>query len=187
MLNVKIQLIELEFVIILHFFVNFNSIKIIPFMEEIERKFLVNSDVYKNLASKKYRIVQAFLNSNPERVVRIRLKGDRGFLTVKGKSDISGLSRFEWEKEISTQDVENLLKICEKGTIEKIRYEVEVEGKTFEVDEFFGDNEGLVIAEIELESKLETFKRPVWLGEEVTGQTKYYNSNLISNPYKDWK
>lgn len=156
-------------------------------MQEIERKFLVNSDAYKTLASKKYRIVQAFLNSDPERVVRVRLKGDKGYLTIKGKADVSGLSRFEWETEISPQDVENLLKICEKGIIDKIRYEVEVEGKTFEVDEFFGDNEGLVIAEVELNSELETFKRPTWLAEEVTGLPQYYNSNLISNPYKNWK
>lgn len=156
-------------------------------MQEIERKFLVKSDAYKNLASKKYSIIQAFLNSDPERVVRIRLKANKGYLTVKGKSDVSGLSRFEWETEISPQDVENLLKICEKGIIEKIRYEVQVEGKTFEVDEFLGDNQGLVIAEIELESKLETFKRPVWLGEEVTGKPQYYNSNLVKNPFKNWE
>ncbi|MFA7445254.1 MAG: CYTH domain-containing protein [Flavobacteriaceae bacterium] len=155
-------------------------------MQEIERKFLVNSDVYKTLASKKYPIVQAFLNSDPERVVRVRLKADKGYLTVKGKSDASGLSRFEWETGISPQDVEKLLKICEKGIIEKIRYEVVVEGKTFEIDEFSGENQGLVIAEIELQSKLETFKRPVWLGEEVTGKPQYYNSNLIANPYKYW-
>lgn len=156
-------------------------------MLEIERKFLVKSEAYKALASKQYRIVQGFLNSNPERVVRVRIKEDKGFLTVKGKSDISGLTRFEWEMEISLEDAENLLKICEKGSIEKIRYEVIVEGKTFEVDEFFGNNKGLTIAEIELEDKLETFKRPSWLGEEVTGQTQYYNSNLIENPYSNWE
>src|SRR5690606_21250371 len=153
------------------FFVNFNSIKNYAVMLEIERKFLVNSDVYKTLASKKYRIVQAFLNSNPERVVRIRLKADKGYLTGKGKSDISGLSRFEWETEISAQDVENLLKICEKGTIENIRYGVEVEGKIFEDDDFFVDNEGLVMAVIELACKIGTYNRPVWLGEEFKGQT----------------
>jgi len=156
-------------------------------MLEIERKFLVKSEAYKALASKQYRIVQGFLNSNPERVVRVRIKEDKGFLTVKGKSDISGLTRFEWEMEISLEDAENLLKICEKGSIEKIRYEVIIEGKTFEVDEFFGNNKGLTIAEIELEDKLETFKRPSWLGEEVTGQTQYYNSNLIENPYSNWE
>lgn len=148
-------------------------------MIEIERKFLVKSDAYKELASTKYRIVQGFLNSNPERVVRVRIKENKGFLTVKGKSDISGLTRFEWETEIPLIDAENLLKICEDGIIDKIRYEVIVEGKTFEVDEFFGEHTGLTIAEIELEHPLETFKRPSWLGEEVTGQPQYYNSNMI--------
>src|SRR5690554_5836247 len=156
-------------------------------MVEIERKFLVKSDAYKELASKKYRIVQGFLNSDPERVVRVRIKEDKGFLTVKGKSDVSGLTRFEWETEIALADAENLLKICEDGIIDKIRYEVIVEGKTFEVDEFFGANKGLTVAEIELKNQLETFKRPSWLGEEVTGQTQYYNSNLIINPYSKWK
>ncbi len=155
-------------------------------MIEIERKFLVTSDTYKSVASKKYRIVQGFLNSNSERVVRVRIKEDKGFLTVKGKSDVSGLSRFEWEIEIPLSDAENLLKICEKGVIDKIRYEVIIDGKTFEVDEFLGDNQGLVIAEIELKNPFETFKRPVWLGEEVTGKTQYYNSNLIINPYNKW-
>ncbi len=147
-------------------------------MVEIERKFLVKSEAYKELASKKYRIVQGFLNSDPERVVRVRIKEDKGFLTVKGKSDVSGLTRFEWETEIPLADAESLLKICEEGLIDKIRYEVIVDGKTFEVDEFFGNHRGLTIAEIELEHTLETFKRPNWLGEEVTGQTQYYNSNL---------
>lgn len=156
-------------------------------MVEIERKFLVKSDAYKELASKKYRIVQGFLNSHPERVVRVRIKEEKGFLTVKGKSDVSGLTRFEWETEIPLADAENLLKICEEGNINKIRYEVIVEGKTFEVDEFFGTNKGLTVAEIELENQLETFKRPSWLGEEVTGQTQYYNSNLIINPYSKWE
>lgn len=155
-------------------------------MLEIERKFLVKSEDYKALATKQYQIVQGFLNSNPERVVRVRIKENKGFLTVKGKSDISGLFRFEWEVEIPLVDAENLLKICEKGIIEKNRYEIIFEGKTFEVDEFFGDNKGLIIAEVELEDKLETFKRPNWLGDEVTGQTKYYNSNLIENPYTKW-
>lgn len=155
-------------------------------MLEIERKFLVSSEAYKALAIKQYQIVQGFLNSDPERVVRVRIRDDKGFLTVKGKSDISGLTRFEWETEIPLADAENLLKICEKGIIEKIRYEVIFEGKTFEVDEFFGNNKGLTVAEVELQDKLETFKRPAWLGEEVTVQTKYYNSNLIENPYVNW-
>lgn len=155
-------------------------------MVEIERKFLVKSEAYKTLATKQYNITQGFLNSNPERVVRVRLKENKGYLTIKGKSDSSGLSRFEWETEISLEAAENLLKICEKNLIEKTRYEVIVEGKVFEIDEFYGENQGLVIAEVELQDKLETFKRPTWLGKEVTGQAKYYNSNLITNPYKNW-
>lgn len=156
-------------------------------MLEIERKFLVLSDAYKQEALKQYRIVQGFLNSNPERVVRVRIKGDKGFITVKGKSDVAGLSRFEWEKEISVIEAEELLNLCEKGIIDKVRYEVLFAGKLFEIDEFFGENKGLVVAEIELQDKLETFERPLWLGEEVTGKQEYYNSNLIKNPYCDWK
>lgn len=155
-------------------------------MVEIERKFLVESSDYKALASKQYRIVQGFLSTHPERVVRVRIKADQGYLTIKGKSDASGLSRYEWEKEIPLAEAKELLKICEENSIDKIRYEVIVDRHMFEVDEFFGDNQGLVIAEIELKDQLETFTRPDWLGREVTGETHYYNSNLIRNPYKDW-
>ena len=156
-------------------------------MLEIERKFIVLSEAYKKETLKSYRIVQGFLNSDPQRVVRIRIKGDKGFITVKGKSDVTGLSRFEWEKEISVSEAEELMKLCEKGIIDKIRYEVVFAGKLFEIDEFFGENKGLVVAEIELQDKLETFERPTWLGEEVTGKQEYYNSNLIKNPYSNWK
>ena len=156
-------------------------------MVEIERKFLVESQAYKKLASKQYRIVQGFLSTHPERVVRVRIKADQGYLTIKGKSDASGLSRFEWENEIPLIEAEELLKICEENTIDKIRYEVIVGKHTFEVDEFFGDNKGLVVAEVELKDQLETFSRPDWLGREVTGEIHYYNSNLIKNPYKNWK
>jgi len=156
-------------------------------MVEIERKFLVNSNAFKKEAFKSTRIIQGFLNTDKERTVRIRLKGDKGFITVKGKSNSSGLSRFEWEKEISKTDVESLLKLCEKGIIDKIRYEVKVGKHIFEVDEFLGDNESLVIAEVELETENETFTKPDWLGEEVTGQTKYYNSQLSKQPFNSWK
>jgi len=156
-------------------------------MIEIERKFLVKSKDYKNESYKKTRIIQGFLNTHKERTVRVRLKGEQGFLTVKGKSNDSGLSRFEWEKEISKQEAEALLKLCEKGVIDKIRYEVKVANHIFEVDEFYGDNEGLTIAEVELNSESETFKKPDWLGKEVTGQTQYYNSQLSKRPFKSWK
>ncbi|WP_248724448.1 CYTH domain-containing protein [Seonamhaeicola sp. ML3] len=155
-------------------------------MIEIERKFLVKSDAYKAEANKKTRIIQGFLNTHEERTVRVRLKGDTGFLTVKGKSTDDGLKRFEWETEITDEDAKSLLNICESGVIDKMRYEVPVKNHTFEIDQFFGSNEGLVIAEVELNSVDEVFDKPSWLGEEVTGDIKYYNSQLSKKPYCDW-
>ncbi|NOY46695.1 MAG: CYTH domain-containing protein [Chlorobi bacterium] len=156
-------------------------------MIEIERKFLVNSNAFKDEAFKKTNIIQGFLNTDKERTVRVRLKGAKGFITVKGLSSIGGLSRFEWEKEISKTDAEALLKLCEKGIIDKIRYEVKVGKHIFEVDEFFGDNRGLIIAEVELNSETETLVKPKWLGQEVTGDIKYYNSQLSKHPFNTWK
>ena len=156
-------------------------------MIEIERKFLVNSDGYRAAASKHSSIIQGYLNSNPERSVRIRLKDQTGFITVKGKSNASGLSRFEWEKEISKTDADALLKLCEDHVINKIRYEVVVGKHVFEVDEFLGPNKGLVVAEIELGSEDEKFSKPDWLGQEVTGDLKYYNSYLSKTPFCNWK
>jgi adenylate cyclase len=155
-------------------------------MIEIERKFLVRSDSFKADAFNKTRIIQGFLNTDKERTVRVRIKEEKGFLTIKGLSSNDGLSRFEWEKEISKTDAEALLQLCEKGIIDKIRHEVKVSNHVFEVDEFFGDNEGLIIAEIELNSENETFEKPDWLGKEVTGQTNYYNSQLSKQPFKSW-
>lgn len=155
-------------------------------MTEIERKFLVKSTAFKDEAFNVYDIKQGFLNSNPKRTVRIRLKKDKGILTVKGKSTSNGLSRFEWEKEIPKEEAEALLLLCEKGIINKTRYEVKVENHIYEVDEFYDDDEGLIIAEVELDSETEAFKKPEWLGEEVTGDIKYYNSNLSKNPFKNW-
>lgn len=155
-------------------------------MIEIERKFLVTSPKYKDESVKSTRIIQGFLNTHKERTVRIRLKGEQGFLTVKGLSSKDGLSRFEWETEISKSEAEDLLEICEPGVIDKIRYEVLVGNHTFEIDEFFGENEGLVIAEVELNSETEFFLKPDWLGKEVTGEVKYYNSQLSKSPYKLW-
>ena len=155
-------------------------------MIEIERKFLVKSDNYKKQAYAKSRIVQGFLNTNPERTVRVRINGENGFLTVKGKSNEKGTTRFEWEKEISIEEAEALLKICEPGVIEKLRYEVKIGQHIFEVDEFLGANEGLVIAEVELGSEDEFFDQPDWLGKEVTGLTQYYNSQLSKRSFKDW-
>lgn len=155
-------------------------------MLEIERKFLVNSDAFKKVAFKKTYIIQGFLNTHPERTVRIRIKGNQGFLTVKGISNKEGTIRSEWEKEISKIDAEHLINQCEPGIIEKTRYEIKVRNHIFEVDEFLGDNEGLIVAEVELKSEDEVFEKPVWLGKEVTGDLKYYNSQLSSNPFKSW-
>jgi adenylate cyclase len=154
--------------------------------KEIERKFLVKGD-YKNHVSKETKIVQGFLSTVPERTVRVRIKGDQGFLTVKGIGNKSGASRYEWEKEISLDDAKNLMAICEPGVIDKTRFIVKADGDlVFEVDEFYGENDGLTVAEIELPSEDTAFSKPAWLGEEVTGQVKYYNSMLMKNPYKDW-
>lgn len=155
-------------------------------MIEIERKFLVLSDAYKNEAVTQKRIAQGYLNSNPERTVRVRTKGDQGFLTIKGKSNDSGTSRMEWEKEIPVDEAQLLLSLCEKGCIDKIRYEIKVGNHTFEVDEFFGDNAGLTIAEVELSDENEVFERPHWLGDEVTGDERFYNAYLSNNPFASW-
>ena len=154
--------------------------------QEIEKKFLVAGE-FKESAKKATRITQGYLSSVPERTVRVRVKGEKGYITVKGIGNDSGASRFEWEKEIPVEDVRDLLKICEPGVIDKTRYLVDCNAHTFEVDEFYGDNEGLVVAEVELSDENEAFTRPSWLGEEVTGDKKYYNSMLMKNPYKNWK
>ena len=154
--------------------------------QEIERKFLVKGD-FKSEAFKSTRITQGYLSSVPERTVRVRVKGDKGFITIKGIGNESGASRFEWEKEIPVDEVRDLLKICESGVIDKTRYLVKNGDLTFEVDEFYGDNDGLTVAEIELPDEDTQFNRPAWLGEEVTGDVRFYNSMLMKNPYKNWK
>ena len=155
-------------------------------MIEIERKFLVTSDAFKRDFVRKNYIAQGYSNSTPERTVRVRIKGETGYLTIKGKSNETGLSRFEWEKEIALAEAKALLQLCEKGIIEKNRYEVKVGEHLFEVDEFFGENEGLLIAEVELQSESENFEKPNWLGKEVTQDQRYYNSNLSKNPFLNW-
>ncbi len=152
---------------------------------EIERKFLVNGD-FKIGAKKAVRITQGFLSSVPERTVRIRVHENLGFITVKGVANESGVSRYEWEKEIPVNEAEELLNLCEPGIIDKTRFFVESERHTFEIDEFHGDNQGLVVAEIELSFEAEEFSKPGWLGKEVTGDAKYYNSSLSKKPFKDW-
>ena len=156
--------------------------------QEIERKFLVSGD-FKKDAYDSVRITQGYLSSVPQRVVRVRVKGEKGYITIKGAADETGVSRFEWEKEISLQDALSLLQLAEPGIIDKTRYLIKnTDGKhVWEVDEFYGDNDGLTVAEVELADENEPFDKPDWLGEEVTGDPKYFNSMLMKNPYKNWK
>ncbi len=156
-------------------------------MIEIERKFLVRSRAYRDKAEKKEEIIQGFLNTHPDRTVRIRLSGEQGFLTVKGRTDAEGITRFEWEREIPATEARALLEICEPGVISKVRYFVRSDSHLIEIDEFGGANEGLVIAEIEMQEIDEIIVKPDWLGEEVTGDPKYYNSQLSKKPYSAWK
>ena len=155
-------------------------------MIEIERKFLVKNDSFKKEAFKKNHIMQGYLSSVAERTVRIRIKGNSSFLTIKGVSNESGLSRYEWEQEITIEEAKNLILLSEAGVIDKTRFEVKCGNHIFEVDEFYGENDGLIIAEIELNSETETFIKPHWLGEEVTNDIRYYNAYLSSNPFTKW-
>ena len=153
---------------------------------EIERKFLVTGE-YKSQAFAHSRIVQGYICSARGRTVRVRLRDGRGYLTIKGASDAAGMSRYEWEKESSREEAEELMKLCEEGVIDKTRYLVRSGSHVFEVDEFYGDNEGLVMAEVELASEDEPFDRPAFIGREVTGDVRYYNSQLMKHPYREWK
>jgi adenylate cyclase len=153
--------------------------------QEIERKFLVKGD-FKSSSISQTRISQGYLSSVPERTVRVRVKGDKGFITIKGIGNKSGTSRYEWEKEIPVNEVNELLKICEPGLIEKTRFLVKAGKHIYEVDEFYGDNKGLVVAEVELSTEDEEFDKPSWLGEELTGNINYFNSMLMKNPFKNW-
>src|SRR5690606_6938981 len=155
-------------------------------MQEIERKFLVLSQDYKKQAFQKEKIVQGFLSRHPERTVRVRIKGGKAFLTIKGKSSDGGVSRFEWEKENLVTEAEALFDLCEPVRITKSRHLVKMGEHVFEVDEFHGENEGLTMAEIELTAADEAFDFPEWLGEEVTGDSRYYNSQLSRIPYTCW-
>lgn len=153
--------------------------------QEIERKFLVQGE-FKSSAYASERIVQGYLSSVPERTVRVRALGDKGFLTIKGIADKEGVSRYEWEKEIPVSEALELMKLCEPGIIDKVRYFVKCGTHIFEVDEFQGENAGLIMAEVELRFAAEDFERPGWLGEEVTGDKRYYNAMLSKHPYAKW-
>jgi CYTH domain-containing protein len=149
---------------------------------EIERKFLVKEGIWRHAKGTRYR--QGYLSSVKERIVRVRTIDDKGYLTIKGIT--VGASRMEFEYEIPLQDANELLTICEKPLIEKIRYTVEDGGVVWEVDEFAGDNQGLIVAEVELQNEDQQFSKPDWVAEEVTGDPRYFNSNLIKNPYTTW-
>ncbi|PCI31695.1 MAG: adenylate cyclase [Flavobacteriaceae bacterium] len=154
--------------------------------QEIERKFLVKGN-YKSFVTSQVSITQGYLSSVAERTVRVRISDDKGFLTIKGIGNSSGTTRYEWEREISLQEAQEMMLLCEEGVIDKTRFLIpEASGLTFEVDEFYGDNKGLVVAEIELPSEDYLFEKPSWLGEEVTGDAKYYNACLMSHPFVKW-
>ena len=152
---------------------------------EIERKFIVKGDFSKEVCDSQ-RIVQGYICSQPGRTVRIRIRGEKGFLTIKGPSDDKGLSRYEFEQEIPLPDAEQLLTLCEPGGIDKVRHLVRAGKHTWEVDVFHGANDGLVMSEIELASEDEPFEKPDWIGEEVSGDRRYYNSMLTKEPYSQW-
>lgn len=153
--------------------------------QEIERKFLVCGE-FKSLAYAHSHIVQGYICSGKGRTVRIRIRDDKGYITIKGATNESGTSRYEWEKEIPLDDARELMCLCEQGVIDKIRYLVKSGNHIFEVDEFYGDNKGLLMAEVELTSEDEAFEKPSFIGEEVTGETRYYNSKLMKHPYNTW-
>lgn len=155
--------------------------------QEIERKFLVKDSSYKNMAVSSSRIIQGYICSERGRTVRVRIRDNKGFLTIKGASADNGLSRYEWEHEIPVDEARELMKLCQPGMIDKTRYLVKFGKHIFEVDEFYGENEGLVVAEVELATVDEKHEVPPFLGEEVTGQVKYYNSFLMKCPFKTWK
>ncbi len=154
--------------------------------QEIERKFLVKGS-FKEAAFAALRMSQGYICRDSGRTVRVRIRGEQAFLTIKGPSADGGLSRFEWEKEIPVAEARELMALCEPGIIDKTRHLVKAGKHIFEVDEFHGDNAGLVVAEVELGAPDEAFERPSWLGEEVTGDRRYYNASLSRNPYKNWK
>ena len=153
---------------------------------EIERKFLVKDDSYKAMAYSASRIAQGYICSARGRTVRVRIRDEKGYLTIKGPADSEGLGRYEWEKEIPMQEAQELMRLCEPGMIDKTRYLVKSGKHVFEVDEFYGENEGLTVAEVELESADESYEKPDFIGEEVTGDVRYYNSFLMKNPFSRW-
>lgn len=151
---------------------------------EIERKFLVRGDGWKAMGQGVL-LRQGYLSSAPDRIVRVRIEGDHAMLTIKGRS--SGMTRNEWEYPIPSEDAQAFLEtLCERPLIEKKRYRIPYQGMLWEIDEFFGENAGLVVAEVELESEDQTFAKPEWIGAEVTHDARYFNANLLRHPYRKW-
>ena len=153
---------------------------------EIERKFLVRNRDYKRQAFGSSRIQQGYICSGHGRTVRVRIRDLHGYLTIKGPSGDDGLSRYEFEKEITLDEAQHLMELCEPGRIDKIRYLVKSGDHTIEIDEFYGDNEGLVMAEIELGAPDDIVELPDFIGKEVTGDRRYYNSHLLKHPFTTW-
>ncbi|MFY7810116.1 MAG: CYTH domain-containing protein [Flavobacterium sp.] len=153
-------------------------------MKEIERKFLVLNNDFIQESFDKYIIKQGFISNDPERVVRIRIARNKGFLTIKGKN--IGIERLEWEKEITIDEANVLLTLCKKPILEKTRFLVNFQSYIYEIDVFEGENLGLMVAELELENVNQFFEKPNWLGKEISDDHRYYNSNLVENPYKNW-
>jgi CYTH domain-containing protein len=154
--------------------------------QEIERKFLVVGEDYRRQAYAHSRIMQGYISSQHGRTVRVRIRDERGYLTIKGPSDAAGMSRYEWEKEIPVEEARQLMTLCEPGLIDKTRYLVKSGRHTFEVDEFYGENQGLVMAEVELAAEDEPYLAPDFIGQEVTGDVRYYNSYLKAHPFSQW-
>ncbi len=154
--------------------------------QEIERKFLVLDDSFKHEAFSKSHIQQGYICSERGRTVRVRIRDERAYLTIKGPSENGGLSRYEFEREIPLEDGQQMMQLCEPGIIDKTRWLVKSGKHTFEVDEFFGDNEGLVVAEVELAYEDEPYEKPHFIGKEVTGDRRYYNSCLCVKPFNKW-
>lgn len=154
--------------------------------QEIERKFLINGE-FKSISYSNSRIVQGYICSMPGRTVRVRIRDEKGFLTIKGATNESGTSRYEWEKEIPLEEARELIQLCPEGVIDKTRYLVKNGKHIWEIDEFYGDNEGLLMAEIELGEENELFDKPSFIGEEVTGDPRFYNSHLMKYPFKKWR
>ncbi len=152
---------------------------------EIERKFTVKGD-FKCYSEKSIYVKQGYISTDPERTVRVRIAGDKGFITIKGIADKSQMKRFEWEKEIPEYEAEELFSLCKKPVVEKTRYIVKYKNHIFEVDEFLGNNDGLIIAEVEFNSVDEKIELPEWIGEEVTGDKRFYNSYIALHPYNTW-